>query len=149
MLRVWDPARPARLLIDASELAVSAIPEQPDDAGAFHPVAFEPRKLTQPERSYPPHLLDMLAGVHALKARALSAPLAQGKWSGAIAGGGEVSQVEESGLRWRGAVSGGEERSQVERSGLRWRGAIAGGGERSQVEGSGLRWEGAVLGRGE
>ena len=28
----------------------SAILEQPDDAGAFHPVAVESRKLTQPER---------------------------------------------------------------------------------------------------
>ena len=67
VLRVWDPARPTRLLTDASELAVSAILEQPDDAGAFHPVAFESRKLTQPERSYPPHLLELLAVVHALK----------------------------------------------------------------------------------
>ena len=67
VLRVWDPARPTRLLTDASELAVSAILEQPDDAGAFHPVTFESRKLTQPERSYPPHLLELLAVVHALK----------------------------------------------------------------------------------
>ena len=55
------PARPTRLLTDASELAVSAILEHPDDAGAFHSVAFESRKLTQPERSYPPHLLELLA----------------------------------------------------------------------------------------
>jgi hypothetical protein len=48
VLRVWDPALPTRLLTDASELAVSAILEQPDDAGAFHPVAFESRKLTMP-----------------------------------------------------------------------------------------------------
>ena len=67
VLRVWDPARPTRLLTDASELAVSSILEQPDDAGAFHPVAFESRKLTLPERSYPPHLLELLAVVHALK----------------------------------------------------------------------------------
>jgi hypothetical protein len=67
VLRVWDPTRPTRLLTDVSELAVSAILEQPDDAGAFHPVAFESRKLTQPERSYPPHLLELLAVVHALK----------------------------------------------------------------------------------
>ena len=67
VLRVWDPARPTRLLTDASELAVAAILEQPDDAGVFHPVAFESRKLTLPERSYPPHLLELLAVVHALK----------------------------------------------------------------------------------
>ena len=31
MLRVWDPARPTRLLTDASELALSAILEQPNN----------------------------------------------------------------------------------------------------------------------
>ncbi len=66
VLRVWDPARPTRLLTDASELAVSAVQvlEQPDDTGAYHPVAFESRKLTPPERLYPPHLLELLAVVH-------------------------------------------------------------------------------------
>ena len=67
VLRVWDPARPTRLITDASELAVSAILEQPDDAGAWHPVAYESRKLIAPERAYPPHLLELLAVVHALK----------------------------------------------------------------------------------
>ena len=61
------PCAPTRLLTDASELAVSAILEQPDNAGEFHPVAFESRKLTSPERSYPPHLLELLAMGHALK----------------------------------------------------------------------------------
>jgi len=65
---VRDPERPTRLLTNASALAVSAILEQPDYAGVFHPVAFESRKLTLPERSYPPHLLELLAVVHALKA---------------------------------------------------------------------------------
>ena len=51
VLRVCDPARPTRMFTDASELAVSAILDQPDGAGAFHPVAFESRKLTPPERS--------------------------------------------------------------------------------------------------
>ena len=50
VLRVWDPARPTRRLTDASELAISVILEQPDDAGQFHPVAFESRKLTSPDR---------------------------------------------------------------------------------------------------
>jgi hypothetical protein len=53
VLRVWDRERPTSLLTDASEpseLAVSAILEQPDDTGAYHPVAFESRKLTLPER---------------------------------------------------------------------------------------------------
>jgi hypothetical protein len=64
---VWDPALPTRLLTDASDLAVSVILEQSDDAGAFHPIALESLKLTQPERLYPPHLLELLAVVHALK----------------------------------------------------------------------------------
>ena len=38
--------------------------EQPDDAL----LAFEIRKLTQPERSYPPHLLKLLVVIHAHKA---------------------------------------------------------------------------------
>ena len=37
---------------------MSAILEQPDDAGAFHPVALESRKPTQRERSCPPNLLE-------------------------------------------------------------------------------------------
>ena len=64
--------RPTRLLTDTSELAVSArhpgAARRPSDAGAFHPVAFESRKLTQPERSYPLHLFEWLAVMHALKA---------------------------------------------------------------------------------
>ena len=58
--------------------------------------------------------------------------------------------MEVSYLRWSGAVSGGVERSQmegsgqVEVSGLRWRGAISGGGERSQVERSDRWLRGAV-----
>ena len=48
VLRVWDPARLRRLLAYASKLVMSAILEQPDDSGHFHPVAFEYCKLTQP-----------------------------------------------------------------------------------------------------
>ena len=48
VLCVKEPGRPTRLLTEASELAVSAILEQPDYAGAFHPVAFESRKYTGP-----------------------------------------------------------------------------------------------------
>ena len=51
MLLVWNPAHSTRLRAEASELAVSAILEHPDDAGEFHPVAFVSRKLTPPERS--------------------------------------------------------------------------------------------------
>ena len=66
----------------------------------------------------------------------------------------EHSLVEEHDLRWRGAVSGGGERSQVEESDsdLWWRDAVSGGGdrgERSQVEVSGRRRRGEISGRGE
>ena len=39
VLRVWDPALQTHLLTDALELAVSAILEQPYDAGGFLRVA--------------------------------------------------------------------------------------------------------------
>jgi len=68
VLRVWDSSRATRLITDASELAVGSILEQPDDQGAWHPVAFESRKLTIQERSYPPHRLELLAVVHSLRA---------------------------------------------------------------------------------
>ena len=42
-------------------------------------------------------------------------------WRGAIAGGGDWSQV-------KGAIAGGGEQSQVERSDCRWYGKFAGGG---------------------
>ena len=45
VLRVWDPARPTRLLTNAAELAVSVILEPPDDAGAFHPSPSSPTSL--------------------------------------------------------------------------------------------------------
>ncbi len=52
-LRVLDPGLLTRLTIDASESAVSSseILEQPDPSGAFHPIAYESRKLTAPEHS--------------------------------------------------------------------------------------------------
>jgi hypothetical protein len=46
--------------------------------------------------------------------------------------------------RWRGAIAGGGEQSQVEGSNRRLRGAIAGGRERSQLEGSNRRWRVAL-----
>ena len=79
-------------------------------------------------------------------------------WRGAIAGGGEVSQVkgrwrqvEKRVSRWREAVSaiaGGGEQLQVEEKCLTLRGAVSGGLELSHVEGSDRRWRGAVSGEG-
>ena len=67
LVLMLDPALQTRLLTDASDLAVSAILKQQDDAGVFHPVAFESCKPTQPERQYTPHLFELLAAVQALK----------------------------------------------------------------------------------
>ena len=49
--------------------------------------------------------------------------------------------------RWSGAIRGGVERSEVEGSDLRWRGEIAVIGERSK--GSDLRWRRAISGVGK
>ena len=57
----------------------------------------------------------------------------------AIAGGGELSQVE----------GGDWERSQVEGSVCRSRKEVSGGGERSQIEGSNHRWMGAIAAGGK
>ena len=50
--------------------------------------------------------------------------------------------------RRRGAIAGGGERSEVEGSDQRWREAIADGGKRSEVEGSDRRWREAIRGKG-
>ena len=68
VLQVWDSSLAMLLITDASKLAVGSILEQPDDQGAWHPVAYESRKLTILERSYPPHSLELLAVVHSLSA---------------------------------------------------------------------------------
>ena len=52
---------------DASELAILAVLTQPDDAGHHHPAAHESRKLTAAEQAHPPHALELLAVVHALR----------------------------------------------------------------------------------
>ena len=48
---------------DASEVAISAVLAQPDDAGHHHPEAHESRKRTAAEQAYPPHVLELLAVV--------------------------------------------------------------------------------------
>ena len=55
-----------------------------------------------------------------------------GRWSGAMTGGG----------RCKAAIGGGGERSPVEESDRRLRGGITGGGERSQEKGSDHGWRG-------
>ena len=48
-------------------MAISAVLTQPDDDGHHHPVAYESRKLTAAEQAYPPHVLELLAVVPALR----------------------------------------------------------------------------------
>lgn len=55
-----------RITTDASDVAVGAELSQERD-GAFHPVAFESRKLLPAERNYPTHERELLAIVNALK----------------------------------------------------------------------------------
>ena len=47
---------------------MGSILEQPNNQGAWHPVAYESTKLTILEHSYPPHSLELLAVVHSLRA---------------------------------------------------------------------------------
>ena len=65
---MWDSSLATLLITNASELAVGSILEQPDNQGAWHPVAYESCKLTIPEHSYPPHCLKLLAVVHSQRA---------------------------------------------------------------------------------
>ena len=67
VLRTFDSGRRSVVTTDASELAISAVLTQPDDAGVHHPVAYESRKLTTAEQAYPAHVLELLAVVHALR----------------------------------------------------------------------------------
>ena len=52
---------------DASEVAISAVLTQPDDDGHHHHVTYESLKLTTAEQAYPPHVLELLVVVHALR----------------------------------------------------------------------------------
>jgi hypothetical protein len=62
---------PADLHVGAGGIGHLGAAGRRQDAGAFHrihPVAFESRRLTQLERSYPPHVLELfVVVVHALK----------------------------------------------------------------------------------
>ena len=65
--RVWDLARPTRLLAHVSKLAVFSGAAGPCwGAKALHPAVFESLEVTQPVHT--PHLLELLAAVLAVKA---------------------------------------------------------------------------------
>lgn len=61
-----DTSDPLRVTTDASDVAVGAELSQFVD-GAWHPVAFESRKLTPAECNYPVHERELLAVVNALR----------------------------------------------------------------------------------
>ncbi|CAI7887071.1 unnamed protein product [Closterium sp. NIES-53] len=65
-LAVPNPELPYFVWCDASDVALGAILCQKQEAG-LQPIAFESRKLTAAERTYPIHEREALAVVHALK----------------------------------------------------------------------------------
>ena len=68
VLHTFDPAsRRAMLTMDASETAISALLTQPNDKGQHHSVAYKSRKFTAAEQAYLPHVLELVAVVHALR----------------------------------------------------------------------------------
>jgi transposase InsO family protein len=63
-----DPARAFVVFFDASStIALGGVLCQADDRDVLHPVAFESRKLTDTEKHYPVHELELLAFVHCLQ----------------------------------------------------------------------------------
>ena len=84
LLRTFDPARRSVLTTDASNIAVAAILTQPDDEGRQHPVAYECSKLTEAERNYPVHVLELL-GVLAVVHSGIPA-LPAGQWGASTRG---------------------------------------------------------------
>lgn len=61
-----DTQAPIQVTTDASDVAVGAELAQHSE-GAWHPVAFESRKLTPAEKNYPTHEKELLAIINALK----------------------------------------------------------------------------------
>ena len=67
VLQHFDPSLPTTLSTDASNFALSAVVQQPDDSGALHPVAFYSRKLSPAEINYKIHDKELLAIVAAFR----------------------------------------------------------------------------------
>lgn len=67
MLVHFDPNRKIRIETDASDFAVAAILSQPDNDGAWHPVAFWSRKMIPAECNYETHDQELLGIVEAFK----------------------------------------------------------------------------------
>ena len=67
VLMMFDPTREIMIETDASDLALGAVLNQPDDQGKLHPVAFHSRKFSGPELNYEIHDKELLAIVETFK----------------------------------------------------------------------------------
>jgi hypothetical protein len=68
VLAIFDPEKAITLETDASDKAVGAILNQPDEKGKNHPIAFYSRKLRPEELNYDVHDKELLAIVEAFTA---------------------------------------------------------------------------------
>lgn len=59
--------RPFRIETDASDFGLGAVLSQPNEHGDWHPIAYESRKFSSEERSYPVQERELLAILHALR----------------------------------------------------------------------------------
>ncbi|CAI7864644.1 unnamed protein product, partial [Closterium sp. NIES-53] len=66
VLRIADPSKPFKVIIDASDFAIGAVLLQ-DFGDELQPIAYESRKLQSAERNYLIHNKEMLAIIHAFK----------------------------------------------------------------------------------
>ena len=66
VLMLPDHDRPFRLITDASDFAVGALLEQPDEFNRWHPVAYYSKSMNPAERNYIIHDKELLAIVMAL-----------------------------------------------------------------------------------
>ena len=67
VLRHFDPTRPLRVEMDASDKALGDILLQQDDEGHWHPIAYYSRKLIPAECNYEVHDKELLAIVDSFK----------------------------------------------------------------------------------
>ena len=67
VLTLPDHTCPFRLITDASDFAISAVLEQPDEINRWHPVAFLSKSMTDAERNYDIHDKELLAIICSLE----------------------------------------------------------------------------------
>ncbi|KAL2005961.1 hypothetical protein VTN00DRAFT_9615 [Thermoascus crustaceus] len=67
VLGIFDPEKPIFIETDASDFAIGACINQPDEQGRLHPIAFYSRKMTPPELNYNIHDKELLAIMAAVK----------------------------------------------------------------------------------